>query len=101
MVSFDELRECDVIMVRAMDESLVLQQRDMYWNPTGMMKYTWYHDHDIVSNILFSNWWFRVAVHRYEENGKLKLRFEHPTLAGTASGGWMEVRRSMQICLVL
>jgi len=66
-------------MVRAMDESLVLQQRDMYWNATGMM----------------NNWWFRVAVHRFEENGKSKVRFEHPTLAGTASGGWMERMKTL------
>lgn len=27
------------IMVRAMDESMMAQPRDMYWTPTGMMKY--------------------------------------------------------------
>lgn len=37
------------------------------------------------------NRWFRVAVHKTEDNDKVTLRFEHPTLAGTASGGWMEV----------
>lgn len=41
---------------------------------------------------IFSNWWFRVAIH-HERNadGIDILRFEHPTLAGVASGGWMEV----------
>ncbi len=33
-----------------------------------------------------SNWYFRIAIHA--ENGK--LRFEHPTLAGVTTGGWME-----------
>jgi nitrate reductase (NAD(P)H) len=56
--------------VRATDEGLASMPRDMYWNATSMM----------------NNWWFRVAVHR---DGDM-LRFEHPTLAGTAAGGWME-----------
>ena len=37
--------------------------------------------------------WFRVAVHKTEENDQVVLRFEHPTFVGT-SGGWMEVRQS-------
>ncbi|CAE7189663.1 unnamed protein product [Rhizoctonia solani] len=44
----------------------------MYWNPTGMMK------------------WFRIAIHRVESKNGIAIRFEHPTLAGTASGGWMQ-----------
>jgi len=56
--------------VRATDEGLASMPRDMYWNATSMM----------------DNWWFRVAVHRDGDT----LRFEHPTLAGTAAGGWME-----------
>ncbi|CEL51483.1 nitrate reductase NiaD [Rhizoctonia solani AG-1 IB] len=67
-----ELAKSNSIMCRAMDESLALQQRDMYWNPTGMMK------------------WFRIAIHRIELENRTVLRFEHPTLAGTASGGWMQ-----------
>ncbi|CAE6358002.1 unnamed protein product [Rhizoctonia solani] len=69
-----ELAKSHSIMCRAMDESLALQQRDMYWNPTGMM----------------NNWWFRIAIHRVEVENRTILRFEHPTLAGTASGGWMQ-----------
>ncbi|EGG10841.1 uncharacterized protein MELLADRAFT_33600 [Melampsora larici-populina 98AG31] len=73
-VSLKDLANADVFMVRAMDSSLALQPRDMYWNPTGMM----------------NNWWHRVAIHKTEVDGKLKLRFEHPTLAGVQTGGWMQ-----------
>ncbi|KIJ61879.1 hypothetical protein HYDPIDRAFT_95803 [Hydnomerulius pinastri MD-312] len=73
-VSYDTLGRCDALMVRAMDESNALQQRDMYWHALGMM----------------NNWWFRVAVHRTLKEDKIELKFEHPTLAGTAAGGWME-----------
>lgn len=38
-VTLEQLADASVIMVRAMDESLAFQPRDMYWNPTGMMKY--------------------------------------------------------------
>ncbi|TFK51423.1 hypothetical protein OE88DRAFT_1545674 [Heliocybe sulcata] len=68
------LAECDAIMVRAMDEGLVLQPRDMYWSALGMM----------------NNWWFRIAISKTTVDGRTQLRFEHPTLAGAASGGWME-----------
>ncbi|QRW14245.1 nitrate reductase [Ceratobasidium sp. AG-Ba] len=74
LVPLSELGQGHAIMCRAMDESLALQQRDMYWNPTGMM----------------NNWWFRVAIHRFETDGQTVLKFEHPTLAGVASGGWMQ-----------
>ncbi|KAJ1309428.1 hypothetical protein OPQ81_006204 [Rhizoctonia solani] len=73
-VSIADLYKSHSIMCRAMDESLALQQRDMYWNPTGMM----------------NNWWFRIAIHRIESSDRTVLQFEHPTLAGTASGGWMQ-----------
>ncbi|OAX35875.1 hypothetical protein K503DRAFT_867968 [Rhizopogon vinicolor AM-OR11-026] len=74
-VSHDILASCDALMVRAMDESLGFQQRDMYWHALGMM----------------NNWWFRVAIHKtVNDDGKIVLQFEHPTLAGTAPGGWME-----------
>ncbi|KAF8599085.1 hypothetical protein BDV93DRAFT_539018 [Ceratobasidium sp. AG-I] len=76
-VALTDLANSHSIMCRAMDESLALQQRDMYWNPTGMM----------------NNWWFRIAVHRADINGQTGLRFEHPTLAGTASGGWMQRKK--------
>ncbi|RFU72701.1 nitrate reductase [Trichoderma arundinaceum] len=62
----------EFIAVRAMDEALSIMPRDMYWNATSMM----------------NSWWFRVAVHR-GSSGRA-LRFEHPTLAGNAHGGWMQ-----------
>ncbi|CDS81849.1 Nitrate reductase [Sporisorium scitamineum] len=66
-------KDVKVISVRALDEGLATMPRDMYWNATSMM----------------NSWWFRVAVHREGENGD-KIRFEHPTLAGNAPGGWMQ-----------
>uniref|UniRef100_V5EXA5 Nitrate reductase [NADPH] n=2 Tax=Kalmanozyma brasiliensis (strain GHG001) TaxID=1365824 RepID=V5EXA5_KALBG len=63
-------KDVKVISVRALDEGLATMPRDMYWNATSMM----------------NSWWFRVAVHR---DGN-KIRFEHPTLAGNAAGGWMQ-----------
>ncbi|KAK4066872.1 hypothetical protein Trihar35433_7299 [Trichoderma harzianum] len=70
--SLQAIRDTGFIMVRAMDEALSIMPRDMYWNATSMM----------------NSWWFRVAVHG-ENNGQT-LRFEHPTVPGNASGGWMQ-----------
>ncbi|KAE8148936.1 hypothetical protein BDV25DRAFT_130810 [Aspergillus avenaceus] len=68
-ISIPELEGADAILVRAMDESLAIQPRDMYWSVLGMM----------------NNPWFRVTITK--ENGILK--FEHPTHP-TISSGWME-----------
>lgn len=65
-------RDAGFIAVRAMDEALSIMPRDMYWNATSMM----------------NSWWFRVAL--YKENSGQTLRFEHPTVPGNASGGWMQ-----------
>lgn len=54
-----DLENSDAILVRAMDDALALQPRDMYWSVLGMM----------------NNPWFRVTITR-EGN---ELRFEHPT----------------------
>ncbi|GAA5945071.1 uncharacterized protein JCM15063_001650 [Sporobolomyces koalae] len=63
------------IAVRGMDESLSSQPSTMYWNPTGMM----------------NNWWFRVAIHKsLDSAGQTILKFEHPTMPGLQTGGWME-----------
>ncbi|KAJ2926667.1 hypothetical protein H1R20_g10437, partial [Candolleomyces eurysporus] len=70
-VTVGRLGESPAIVVRAMDESLALQPRDMYWNATGMM----------------NNWWFRVCIHHLDDGS---MRFEHPTMAGTQPGGWMQ-----------
>ncbi|KAJ4354211.1 uncharacterized protein N0V89_005945 [Didymosphaeria variabile] len=66
----EELKEAKDIIVRAMDESMNVQPRDMYWSVLGMM----------------NNPWFRVAIH----NERGVLRFEHPTQPALMPGGWME-----------
>ncbi|KAL8811377.1 MAG: hypothetical protein Q9200_001840 [Gallowayella weberi] len=58
------------ILVRAMDESMNIQPRDMYWSVLGMM----------------NNPWFRVTISREGDF----LRFEHPTQPAMLPGGWME-----------
>jgi nitrate reductase (NAD(P)H) len=58
------------IMVRAMDESMNIQPRDMYWSVLGMM----------------NNPWYRITISREEDH----LRFEHPTQPALIPGGWME-----------
>lgn len=65
-----DLADAKDILVRAMDESMNLQPKEMYWSVLGMM----------------NNSWFRVAVIKEGEF----LRFEHPTQPGLQSGGWME-----------
>jgi nitrate reductase (NAD(P)H) len=57
------------LALRATDESLHAMPDRLIWNAYGMM----------------NNCHFRVGIHN--EDGK--LRFEHPTLAGNATGGWM------------
>ncbi|KAB8303471.1 hypothetical protein EYC80_004889 [Monilinia laxa] len=65
----DDYRDRD-IMVRAMDESMNVQPRDMYWSVLGMM----------------NNPWYRVTI---TKEGQY-LRFEHPTQPALTPGGWME-----------
>lgn len=65
-----DIAACKDIMVRAMDESMNVQPRDMYWSVLGMM----------------NNPWFRVTVAREGDY----LRFEHPTQPALLPGGWME-----------
>lgn len=69
-VRVSELAEASDIIVRAMDESMNVQPRDMYWSVLGMM----------------NNPWFRVTIS--QENDF--LRFEHPTQPALMPGGWME-----------
>lgn len=64
-----DLENSDALLVRAMDEALSIQPRDMYWSVLGMM----------------NNPWFRVTITK--EDGVLK--FEHPTHPAKP-GGWME-----------
>ena len=65
-----ELADAKDLLVRAMDESMNIQPRDMYWSVLGMMQ----------------NAWFRVAINREGDF----LRFEHPTQPALMPGGWME-----------
>ncbi|KAK6062827.1 hypothetical protein SCUP515_12979 [Seiridium cupressi] len=69
-VPISSLQQADDVMVRAMDDSMMVQPRDMYWSVLGMM----------------NNPWFRVVIHK-EAHG---LRFEHPTQPALMLGGWME-----------
>ncbi|RWA09052.1 hypothetical protein EKO27_g6055 [Xylaria grammica] len=69
-VPISRLQASEDIMVRAMDEAMMAQPRDMYWSVLGMM----------------NNPWFRVVIHKEGH----KLRFEHPTQPALIPGGWME-----------
>ena len=64
------LAEANDIFVRAMDESMNVQPRDMYWSVLGMM----------------NNPWYRVTIAKEGDY----LRFEHPTQPALMPGGWME-----------
>ncbi|KAH8723701.1 nitrate reductase [Phaeosphaeriaceae sp. PMI808] len=65
-----ELTDTKDIFVRAMDEAMCIQPRDMYWSVLGMM----------------NNPWYRIVVHKEDD----MLRFEHPTQPALMPGGWME-----------
>lgn len=69
-IPVEELAETKDILVRAMDESMNVQPRDMYWSVLGMM----------------NNPWFRVTIAKENDY----LRFEHPTQPALMPGGWME-----------
>ncbi|CAJ2512191.1 Uu.00g052060.m01.CDS01 [Anthostomella pinea] len=69
-IPVSQLQESDDIMVRAMDDAMMVQPRDMYWSVLGMM----------------NNPWFRVVIHKEGHT----LRFEHPTQPALMPGGWME-----------
>lgn len=69
-IAVSALTQADDIMVRAMDESMMVQPRDMYWSVLGMM----------------NNPWFRIVIHKEAHC----LWFEHPTQPILTSMGWME-----------
>lgn len=69
-VPIKDLANADDVMVRAMDEGMMVQPRDMYWSVLGMM----------------NNPWFRLVIHHEGHS----LRFEHPTQPALMPGGWME-----------
>ncbi len=65
-----DLANAKDILIRAMDDSMNLQPRDMYWSVLGMM----------------NNPWYRLVIIKNEN----ELRFEHPTQPAQKPGGWME-----------
>ncbi|KAL9103990.1 MAG: hypothetical protein Q9163_001010 [Psora crenata] len=69
-LSVSEFVDAGDLLVRATDESMNVQPRDLYWSVLGMM----------------NNPWFRIVIH----NEGNCLTFEHPTQPALMSGGWME-----------
>ncbi|KAL8743034.1 MAG: hypothetical protein Q9190_004565, partial [Brigantiaea leucoxantha] len=69
-ISVQGLANASDLIVRAMDESMNVQPKDMYWSVLGMM----------------NNPWFRVTISKERDF----LRFEHPTQPALIPGGWME-----------
>lgn len=69
-LSVSDLEASEAILVRAMDEAMNVQPRDMYWSVLGMM----------------NNPWFRIAISK----GEGWLKFTHPTQPALIPGGWME-----------
>ncbi|PQE11450.1 nitrate reductase protein [Rutstroemia sp. NJR-2017a WRK4] len=69
-LQIEDLAIAGDIMVRAMDESMNVQPRDMYWSVLGMM----------------NNPWYRITITKEGDS----LRFEHPTQPALMPGGWME-----------
>ncbi|KIN02456.1 hypothetical protein OIDMADRAFT_102614 [Oidiodendron maius Zn] len=65
-----DLETSEAILVRAMDEAMNIQPRDMYWSVLGMM----------------NNPWFRISITK----GDGVLKFDHPTQPALIPGGWME-----------
>jgi nitrate reductase (NAD(P)H) len=69
-IPLTELADAADVMIRAMDDGMMVQPRDMYWSVLGMM----------------NNPWYRVVIHKEGHS----LRFEHPTQPALIPGGWME-----------
>lgn len=69
-IPISQLQGADDVMIRAMDDSMMVQPREMYWSVLGMM----------------NNPWYRVVIHKEHTH----LRFEHPTQPALMPGGWME-----------
>lgn len=73
-VPVSKFMECREVCVRAWDESMNTQPKDITWNVMGML----------------NNCYFRVKIHPSALEGKFALRFEHPTVPGNTVGGWMK-----------
>lgn len=76
-----ELLGAKEIAVRAWDEAMNTQPKDLTWNVMGMM----------------NNCWFRVKLNVCKPHqGEIGLKFEHPTRPGNQSGGWMARERQKE-----
>ncbi|KAE8648404.1 hypothetical protein Csa_009384 [Cucumis sativus] len=70
------------IAVRAWDETLNTQPEKLIWNLMGMM----------------NNCWFTVKTNVCKPHkGEIGIIFEHPTVPGNQSGGWMDRERHLEI----
>ncbi|XP_011012132.1 PREDICTED: nitrate reductase [NADH]-like [Populus euphratica] len=76
-----ELLGAKEIAVRAWDETLNTQPEKLNWNVMGMM----------------NNCWFRVKTNVCKRHkGEIGIVFEHPTVPGNQSGGWMAKQRHLE-----
>ena len=75
-ISIQELSQSKDIVVRAMDENMNIQPRDMYWSVLSML----------------NNCWYRLTITKQQDDNSLK--FQHPCLPALAKGGWMEEVKS-------
>lgn len=74
-VSIDAVADSEHIFMRAWDDGLNTQPRDLTWNALGMM----------------NNCWYKLEVSPV--NGGVEI--VHPVLAGNLKGGWMNAKKSM------
>ncbi|KAJ6335617.1 hypothetical protein OIU77_025552 [Salix suchowensis] len=76
-----ELLGAKEIAVRAWDETLNTQPEKLNWNVMGMM----------------NNCWFRVKTNVCKRHkGEIGIVFEHPTVPGNQSSGWMAKERHLE-----
>ena len=102
--SMKQLGTATSITVRAMDESLAIQPRDLY---TKYVSFLFLYPCPALIGMprsaegLMTNWWYRVAIHREvleataDSEESNVLRFEHPVhinASGETVGGWIDVR---------
>ncbi|KAI4337766.1 hypothetical protein L6164_016142 [Bauhinia variegata] len=69
------------IAVRGWDEASNTQPGKLIWNVMGMM----------------TNRWFKVKINVWKHKGELGMVFEHPTVPGNQSGGWMAKERHLEL----
>ncbi|CAI0374667.1 unnamed protein product [Linum tenue] len=70
------------IAVRAWDQTLNTQPEKLIWNLMGMM----------------NNCWFRIKTNVCKRHkGEIGIVFEHPTVPGNQSGGWMAKEKHLEM----